>query len=111
MSEHSLRPNDAIDDDELQSLLADRLLGWQLSGDVLERTFTFADFKAALKFVNQVAQWAEGMQHHPDIDIRYNRVVMALTSHDIGGISRRDLTLAGHIDDLARQCDRLERSA
>jgi 4a-hydroxytetrahydrobiopterin dehydratase len=54
-----------------------------------------------MEFVNRVGERAEDLQHHPDIDIRYNRVKFILTSHDAGRITRRDLFLAGKIDELA----------
>jgi 4a-hydroxytetrahydrobiopterin dehydratase len=91
---------DRIDERELQISL-NRLRGWNRSGETLQRTFQFSDFKAALGFVNQVGEKAEELQHHPDIDIRYNKVTLLLTSHDAGGLTRRDLTLAGYIDEIA----------
>ncbi len=61
----------------------------------LVRDFTFADFAAAMAFVNRLAEAAENAGHHPDIDIRYNRVRVALSTHDAGGITRKDVMLAG----------------
>ncbi len=73
---------------------------WQLSGNNIERTVTFADFPAAIAFVNKVAAAAEKANHHPDIDIRWNKVRLALSSHDAGGLTERDFKLAGIIDSL-----------
>jgi 4a-hydroxytetrahydrobiopterin dehydratase len=67
---------------------------WRLERGVLERNFSFTDFREAMSFVNSVAAVAERAGHHPDIDIRYNRVSLALSSHDAGGITERDLSLA-----------------
>jgi len=71
---------------------------WKLQGGKLVREWTFADFVEAMNFVNRVATLAEATGHHPDIDIRYNRVVLGLISHDAGGITTRDMTMAGRID-------------
>lgn len=74
---------------------------WELSGDTLVRETAFPDFAAAMRFVNQVAKVAEAADHHPDIDIRYTRVRLSLTSHDSGGITQRDLKLAAKISALS----------
>jgi 4a-hydroxytetrahydrobiopterin dehydratase len=73
---------------------------WQLAGGNIERTIAFADFPAAISFVNRVADAAEKANHHPDIDIRWNKVRLALSSHDAGGLTERDFRLAGVIDSL-----------
>lgn len=77
------------------------LPAWRLDGLGLVREFQFRDFRAAMDFVNQVAELAEGAQHHPDIDIRYNRVRLALTSHDAGGLTEKDFEAAVEIDRIA----------
>ena len=92
---------DRVDERELQTALANRLDQWKLAGKTLERSFEFADFKTAMEFVHQVAEQAELFQHHPDIAIHYNRVQLSLSSHDAGGITRRDLILAGKINEIA----------
>jgi 4a-hydroxytetrahydrobiopterin dehydratase len=71
---------------------------WKLEGGKLVREWTFKDFLEAMSFVNRVAAVAEAAGHHPDIDIRYNRVLLGLASHDAGGITKRDLAMADHID-------------
>jgi 4a-hydroxytetrahydrobiopterin dehydratase len=73
---------------------------WQLAGNNIERTIAFADFPAAIAFVNRIADAAEKANHHPDIDIRWNKVRLALSSHDAGGLTERDFKLAGVIDSL-----------
>ena len=65
------------------------LSGWRLENGELVQEWTFADFPRAIQFVNQVAPLAEAAGHHPDIDIRYNRVRLALVSHDAGGITEK----------------------
>ncbi len=74
--------------------------GWQKRGSVISRTFVFKDFPAAIKFVNAVARIAEAAWHHPDIDIRWNKVTLALTTHDAGGLTRKDFALAKKFDRL-----------
>lgn len=74
---------------------------WNLESGELRRTFTFADFRGALAFVNKVGELAEKEGHHPDIDIRYNRVRLALITHDAGGITARDFEMALVADGLA----------
>ena len=71
---------------------------WALNGDSLQRTFGFEDFAGAMSFVNSVAELAERLQHHPDIMIRYNKVTLTLTTHDAGGLSELDFTLAREAD-------------
>jgi 4a-hydroxytetrahydrobiopterin dehydratase len=79
------------------------LPGWRLEGDEIVRQFTFADFVAAMRFVNLVAVEAERVGHHPDIDISWNKVQLALTSHDAGGLTDKDFALAAALDPMAHQ--------
>ena len=71
---------------------------WHLEAGKLIRKWTFKDFIEAMVFVNRVAAVAEAAGHHPDIDIRYNKVTLGLISHDAGGITSRDATMVGRID-------------
>ncbi|MGA8111701.1 MAG: 4a-hydroxytetrahydrobiopterin dehydratase [Acidobacteriaceae bacterium] len=73
---------------------------WKLEGGELVRNCVFGNFVEAMQFVNGVAELAEGAGHHPDIDIRYNKVRLALISHDAGGLTERDFDLAAAIDSL-----------
>jgi len=68
--------------------------GWKLDAGKLVRDWTFADFVQAMSFVNHVAELAESAGHHPDIDIRYNKVRLGLVSHDAGGITDKDAAMA-----------------
>lgn len=67
---------------------------WALEEEQLVRFWTFPNFAGAMSFVKRVARLAEEANHHPDIDIRYNRVKLALSSHDAGGLTVRDIELA-----------------
>jgi len=89
-----------LTDAEIQKALAS-LSGWQRNGGAIQRIFRFPDFKLAMQFVNKVADAAELVNHHPDIDIRYNTVTMALISHDSGGVTQRDVRMAGTINKIA----------
>ena len=88
-----------MDDSTITSALT-ALPQWKREGQVISRTFKFADFVVAMKFVNAVADIAEQANHHPDIDIRWNKVTLALTTHDAGGLTQKDFA-------LAKQCDAL----
>ena len=89
-----------ISEDDLKEQLA-QLPGWSLENGELVRSLTFKDFLEAIRFVNQVADAAEQAQHHPDIDIRYNRVRLGLVTHDAGGITTKDVDMARKVSDLA----------
>ena len=71
-----------------------RLPGWERRGNEIRRTWTFADFESSMAFVNTVAALAQAADHHPDIDIRYSKVTLALSTHDAGGLTERDFALA-----------------
>jgi len=89
-----------LTDSEIQNKLTD-LPGWAVQENALQRTYQFADFVAAMKFVNHLADEAERVQHHPDIDIRYNKVTLTLSTHDSGGITAKDFALAQQADAFA----------
>jgi 4a-hydroxytetrahydrobiopterin dehydratase len=90
----------ALSPEEVASRLA-FLPGWQIEKGELTRTFRFENFPAALAFVNRVGEQAEEAGHHPDIDIRYNRVRLSLVTHDAGGLTAKDFALAAVADRLA----------
>ena len=76
------------------------LPGWERQENAIARSIQFPAFTDAMAFVNRVALLAEQANHHPDITINYNRVTLVLSSHDSGGITERDVKLAGRISDL-----------
>jgi 4a-hydroxytetrahydrobiopterin dehydratase len=88
-----------LDKDEVQERLSS-LPDWREQKGEIVRLIEFPDFVAAVDFVNSVAAKAEAAGHHPDIDIRYNKVRLALVSHDAGGLTQRDFDLAAAIDGL-----------
>jgi 4a-hydroxytetrahydrobiopterin dehydratase len=73
---------------------------WDLEGKTIERTFEFDDFEQSIDFVNGIAELAEEMDHHPDIDIRYSKVRIILTTHSKGGLTDLDFDLAERIGNL-----------
>ena len=89
----------SISPQEAQLRLAS-LAGWKIEAGELVKTFQFKDFVASLRFVNRVGELAELAGHHPDIDIRYNRVRLALVTHDAGGLTQKDFDLAAQTQKL-----------
>jgi 4a-hydroxytetrahydrobiopterin dehydratase len=85
---------------EIQTALAS-MPEWKQSGGLILRTYQFKDFPAAIKFVNAAAELAEQAWHHPDIDIRWNKVTLTLTTHDAGGLTEKDFDLARKFDALS----------
>ncbi len=78
-----------------------KLPEWELEKKHIERTFEFEDFSAAIDFVNSVAEIAEDEEHHPEIDIRYNKVRLQLSTHTEGGLTERDFEVAQKVETLA----------
>jgi len=89
-----------LDTDEVARRLAARP-GWRREGDEIRKEFAFKDFRQAMTFVNHVADAANAADHHPDIDIRYNHVTLALSTHSEGGITAKDFDMAASIDAAA----------
>jgi 4a-hydroxytetrahydrobiopterin dehydratase len=79
------------------------LPGWSRRGDSLTKTYRFPTFPSGITFVTRVADLAESMNHHPDIDIRHTRLTFTLSTHDAGGITTNDLSLAREIERLATE--------
>jgi 4a-hydroxytetrahydrobiopterin dehydratase len=88
--------------DESRDLARD-VPGWSLSEQRIERDFKFEDFRAAMAFVNRVAEAANEQDHHPDLQITYSRVRILLSTHAVGGLSRNDFILAAKIDQLVER--------
>ena len=87
---------------ELDRALRD-LPGWTMKDGSITKTFKHASFAEAIVFVNAVAHLAELANHHPDIDIRYTNVTLALVTHDQGGITDKDVNLAREIETARRK--------
>lgn len=76
----------------------DSLPGWELDGEMITRTYEHPDFRTAMAFVNFVAEVAEKLGHHPDVDVRYDTVRLAVVTHDAGGLTEKDFELARTVD-------------
>ena len=87
-------------DDEVRARLGD-LPGWEAGQGEIRKQFELADFRAAVAFVVRIAFEAEAADHHPDLDIRYRRVTVALSTHSEGGVTAKDVDLATAIEALA----------
>ncbi len=77
---------------------ADARRGWKVRENAIRKRFAFASFRASIVFVNRVATLADEHDHHPDIDVRYDKVYVTLSTHDSGGVTQKDLNLAERID-------------
>jgi 4a-hydroxytetrahydrobiopterin dehydratase len=88
-----------LDSKQVKAALKD-LPEWELEKNAIERTFEFDDFAGSIDFVNGVAELAEEMDHHPDIDIRYAKVRIILSTHSKGGLTEMDFEMAERIGNL-----------
>lgn len=88
-----------LNEPEIQKQLK-KLNGWVLQGNQIEKKYAFKDFREGLAFLLRVAFLAEEMDHHPDIDIRYNKIFLRLTTHSVGGLTEKDFLLASKIDSI-----------
>ena len=90
---------DVLSKEDLKRLLK-RVPEWEIDGKKISRSVEFDGFTEAVDFLNEVAEVAEDEGHHPDVDIRYGKVILMLTTHDAGGLSARDIDMAEAIDAL-----------
>jgi 4a-hydroxytetrahydrobiopterin dehydratase len=88
-----------LNDAEIERRLGD-LNDWTRQDDTIHKTFRLGSFPAAIAFVTQIGFLAEAAAHHPDIDIRWRRVTLALTTHDANGLTDKDFDLAAQIDEI-----------
>lgn len=88
---------DLLDEEEIEQRL-DELGDWEREGTDIQKVFEFDDFATSIKFVGDVAKLAERYDHHPDIDIRYNKVKLSLSTHSEGGLTARDFDVANEIE-------------
>jgi 4a-hydroxytetrahydrobiopterin dehydratase len=90
-----------LNDSEIKRELK-KLTGWIKLGDEIKKKFEFKDFVQAMGFVNSIALLAERANHHPDIDIRWNKVQLVLSTHSDGGITQKDISLAKEIESFQK---------
>lgn len=89
-----------LTDAEIKAGLA-KLSGWSRKGDVIRKDYTFKAFQDGIRFVDKVALAADKADHHPDIDIRFTTVTMALSTHSAGGLTKNDLEMASEIEKIS----------
>jgi 4a-hydroxytetrahydrobiopterin dehydratase len=92
-------PATALSDIEIQRELG-TLAGWSRRANALTKTFAFPSFMGGIEWLRRVADVAESMDHHPDLDIRYTKITVTLSTHSAGGITPKDFTLARAIEAL-----------
>jgi 4a-hydroxytetrahydrobiopterin dehydratase len=92
--------NDLLTQAEVDAALEERGLRWRRDGAALFKEVDCGNFAGALAYVNRVGTLAEAANHHPDVDIRWNKVVLRLSTHSAGGLTGLDLGLAAQIDEL-----------
>jgi 4a-hydroxytetrahydrobiopterin dehydratase len=90
-----------LTDDEVRVVLAEDLPGWSFDGDAIRKEYSFAGFRAAIAFIDRLAEKAHEARHHPDLENHYDRVLVSLTTHDEGGVTDRDVALALEIESVA----------
>ncbi len=91
-------PRTRLSEQEIDQAIAE--VAWSRRGDHIERTVVRPDFRAAVALVNQIADLAEELDHHPDMTISWNRVALSVTTHDAGGLTALDFDLARRVDAL-----------
>jgi 4a-hydroxytetrahydrobiopterin dehydratase len=99
MAAKSSRSPKKLSEPEIVKAL-ERLEGWERDDQTIRKLYTFKAFADGIRFVDRVAAAADAVDHHPDIDIRYTTVVMALSTHSAGGLTTKDFQLAEAIDRL-----------
>lgn len=87
-----------LSDQEIKKRLGP-LEGWERKGEAISKTYTFETFPGGIEFINRIADIAEQVDHHPDIDIRYRRVTFTIWTHSEGGITEKDFDLANRIEE------------
>jgi 4a-hydroxytetrahydrobiopterin dehydratase len=89
-----------LSDAEIEERIAE-LPGWERQGEAISKTFEHADFVGSVRFVERIVEPAEAMNHHPDLEISWNKVKVTISTHSEGGLSAADFELAGKVDALS----------
>ncbi len=95
-----MRPMDALTEQQIEQALAD-LPGWDFDGEVITKTYTWGSFRDAVDFVNDVADLAEDANHHPDLEIYFDEVVVSFRTHSAEAVTDVDVRMAGEVESLA----------
>lgn len=91
--------SDLLVESDLEEALR-KLPQWEREGDTIKRLFEFDEFMEGIDFVNLLADLAEKAGHHPDIDIRYRRITVSLTTYEVGGLTEADFEMAQRVEHL-----------
>jgi 4a-hydroxytetrahydrobiopterin dehydratase len=91
---------DLLPDDEIEARLGE-LEGWSREGDAITKEFKNEDFVGSVRFVDAVVEPAEGMNHHPDLELSWDVVKVSITDHAAGGLTANDFELAKRVDEVA----------
>lgn len=94
---------DVLDQAQIDELLSSRHPDWSGSPDKLSRSIEFAGFLTAVEFINRLAPRCEQLDHHPDLALHWRSVEIELSTHSAGGVTEKDLTLAGVVDEVAAE--------
>jgi 4a-hydroxytetrahydrobiopterin dehydratase len=101
LADQPLRPDvTRLSTNEIDSVLAAALPGWEQRAASIEKSIRFADFHRTMAFVNALAYLAHRADHHPDLGVHFNRCVVAFSTHDAGGVTANDLIMAARVDRL-----------
>ena len=93
--------DELLTEDEITTRLAQLHNGWSATPNHITRSIEFADFLTAVRFIDELAPRCEQLDHHPDLDLRWRRVDISLSTHSAGGVTAKDFQLAAEIDDVA----------
>lgn len=95
-----MRPMDALTEQQIEEALTS-LPGWEFDGEVVTKTYAWGSFREAIDFVNDVADLAEDANHHPDIEVYFDEVVISFRTHSAEAVTDADVRMAGEVEDLA----------
>jgi 4a-hydroxytetrahydrobiopterin dehydratase len=94
-----------LSDDDVRAALTGGLAGWEFDGQAIRKEFVFKGFLAAIAFIDRLAAKAHGARHHPDLENHDHRVLVALSTHDEGGVTERDIALARAIESVVESSE------
>jgi 4a-hydroxytetrahydrobiopterin dehydratase len=98
---------DALTDEQIEDALAS-LPGWEYDGEAITKSYAWESFRDAIDFVNDVADLAEDENHHPDIEVYFDEVVISFRTHSADSVTSRDVEMAGEVEDMLEEDDDLE---
>lgn len=97
-----MRPMDALTEQQIEQALTD-LPGWEFDGEVITKTYGWGSFRESIDFVNDVADLAEDANHHPDLEIYFDEVVVSFRTHSAEAVTDADVRMAGEVEGLAEE--------